>query len=549
MTPYHVGRALDVFEFYRHSLGFSQYRAMLPTLRAARAAAGGERGGGRRSPGAGALAGRPRPCCSLFAVLALGAGVAAFHAGAFFYFWMTLGLFPAVAFALALGPLRDALLPAGARPRALAAALLWAALAIPGAVKAVEPARRHAGRAAREPRLHPPQLRSRATPASIRSARSSAAPPAAPLPLYFSQTIFRDFVGPQAEANLAHMEQRFRARADQVPGAVVPAEPVPARAAALLGRELPAVPRLGVRRRPPPRGRARRDQRLRADRAGPLPLAAAGCAAARADRRDTARRRRRSWRSRPARTRPASSTTRPAGCWCSRSRIRRARRRCPSTRCTDAGRAAHEHPARLSRAGLPRAGRDAGLAAARLPVVGERVPANPGFDVEVVKGLSFERRIASRGRGARGAGRDHAPAVGTSRRAAALPARRRDQRRARLEDAARARALPSARRAARDLELSLEDQRHQRGAGAARGAPLAARQRRGRDRNGAPGARGAGGARAFRPRASSTRRMRTITMPSSRRARASSPRRCAGRSRRASAAGIGSRWSPEGWCR
>jgi hypothetical protein len=33
---------------------------------------------------------------------------------------------------------------------------------------------------------------------------------AAPLPLYFSQTIFRDFVGPQAEANLAHMEQRFR---------------------------------------------------------------------------------------------------------------------------------------------------------------------------------------------------------------------------------------------------------------------------------------------------------------------------------------------------
>jgi hypothetical protein len=33
---------------------------------------------------------------------------------------------------------------------------------------------------------------------------------ASPLPLYFSQSIFRDFAGPQAETNLAHMEQRFR---------------------------------------------------------------------------------------------------------------------------------------------------------------------------------------------------------------------------------------------------------------------------------------------------------------------------------------------------
>ena len=60
-----------------------------------------------RAP-APASAGASRPTLLLaFAVLALGAGVAAFHAGAFFYFWMTLGLFPAVAFALALAPLRD----------------------------------------------------------------------------------------------------------------------------------------------------------------------------------------------------------------------------------------------------------------------------------------------------------------------------------------------------------------------------------------------------------------------------------------------------------
>jgi hypothetical protein len=30
------------------------------------------------------------------------------------------------------------------------------------------------------------------------------------LPFYFSQTIYRDFAGPEAGANLAHMQQRFR---------------------------------------------------------------------------------------------------------------------------------------------------------------------------------------------------------------------------------------------------------------------------------------------------------------------------------------------------
>jgi len=207
MTPYQVGRALDLFEFYRHSLGFSQYRAMLPTLvphgllLAASAAAG-------------LLAWR-RSLTSLptlllaFAVLGLGAGVAAFHAGAFFYFWMTLGLFPAVAFALALGPLRDALLPAGGRPRALVTALLWSALAIPGAVKAASLLADTQG-VQRESLAF---IRRNFEPGDAgfhpeRALFCGAA--AAPLPLYFSQTIFRDFVGPQAEANLAHMEQRFR---------------------------------------------------------------------------------------------------------------------------------------------------------------------------------------------------------------------------------------------------------------------------------------------------------------------------------------------------
>jgi len=261
MTPYQVGRALDTFDFYRNSLGFSQYRAMLPTLiphalllvacaaagslawrRSAAEAESGRKPArseaqpsevtqtGRKSarsetqPSEVTQTGR-KPACGdpqasadhasgptlllALAVLALGAGVAAFHAGAFFYFWMTLGLFPAVAFALALAPLRDTLLPAAARPRALAAALLWAALAIPGAVKAVALLADTQG----VQRDSLAFIRRNFEPgdAGFHPERALFCGFAAsPLPLYFSQTIYRDFVGPQAEANLAHMEQRFR---------------------------------------------------------------------------------------------------------------------------------------------------------------------------------------------------------------------------------------------------------------------------------------------------------------------------------------------------
>ncbi len=213
LTPYQVGRGLDLFAFYRSSLGFSQYRAMLPTLMphgvllVACAVAGGlawrQRAAVKQTPSNASL------LLLVLLVLALGAGVAVFHAGAFYYFWMTLGLFPAVAFALALGPLRDTLLPASARSRAIAMGILWAAVVIPGAVKAVQ-------------LLADTQGVQRESLAFI---RRNFAPvdagfhperalfcgfSASPLPLYFSQTIYRDFVGPQADANLAHMEQRFR---------------------------------------------------------------------------------------------------------------------------------------------------------------------------------------------------------------------------------------------------------------------------------------------------------------------------------------------------
>jgi hypothetical protein len=207
IAPYHVGRALDVFDFYRRSLGFSQYRAMLPTLspHALLLAA---------SLAASALAWRRRLASGpllllVWALLALGACVAAFHAGAFFYFWMTLGLFPAVAFALALAPLREALLPAHRRARALVMGLLWAALLAPAAVKSAE----LLGDTQAVQRESLAFVRRNFDPADAgfhpeRALYCGVA--ASPLPLYFSQTIFRDFVGPQAESNREHMEQRFR---------------------------------------------------------------------------------------------------------------------------------------------------------------------------------------------------------------------------------------------------------------------------------------------------------------------------------------------------
>jgi hypothetical protein len=213
ITPYQVGRGLDIFAFYRNSLGFSQYRAMLPTLvphavlLAACLAAAALAWRRRAAAGAARTSG-PTLLLAL-AVLSLGACVALFHAGAFFYFWMTLGLFPAVALALALAPLRDELLPAGARPRAFAALLLWAAVGIPGALKAVQ----LLGDTQGVQRESLAFIRRNFEPgdAGFHPERAFFCGfSASPLPLYFSQTIYRDFVGPQAATNLAHMEQRFR---------------------------------------------------------------------------------------------------------------------------------------------------------------------------------------------------------------------------------------------------------------------------------------------------------------------------------------------------
>lgn len=134
-TPGAVAGQMSEFEYYRSTIGFSQYREILPTLvphalllialSIATVAACLERR-------------RAERLLIAWAVLALGAAIAAFHASAFAYFWMTLGLFPAAAFALAAPSLRESLPAAQRRLVPLATAGLWLVLAAQGVARIAE---------------------------------------------------------------------------------------------------------------------------------------------------------------------------------------------------------------------------------------------------------------------------------------------------------------------------------------------------------------------------------------------------------------------------
>jgi hypothetical protein len=119
-----LGDVLNVFGYYRERFGYRVYAGMLPTL---------------YPHLAGLLLLLPalwvayrrrtaqvRPLIVALAVAALGLAVGAFHAGAFPYFWMTLGLFPACAVALGW-PGIAAMWPKASRPIAIG---LWAGLLI-----------------------------------------------------------------------------------------------------------------------------------------------------------------------------------------------------------------------------------------------------------------------------------------------------------------------------------------------------------------------------------------------------------------------------------
>jgi hypothetical protein len=134
-SPASVAGQMSKFEYYRSTIGFSQYLTILPTLLphgllliALLIATAATRMKGRRA----------NRLWIAWAVLALGAAIAAFHASAFEYFWMTLGLFPAVAFALAAPSLREALPEARRQIVPLATAGLWLVLAAQGLARIAE---------------------------------------------------------------------------------------------------------------------------------------------------------------------------------------------------------------------------------------------------------------------------------------------------------------------------------------------------------------------------------------------------------------------------
>lgn len=101
-----VAGGMSTFAHYRAEIGFFYYAMMLPTLFAhfgllllllyatVRA--------GRRDDAPW------RTLALAWAIVTLGSAVMLFHAGAFPYFWMTLGLFPAAAIAVGLEPIRQA---------------------------------------------------------------------------------------------------------------------------------------------------------------------------------------------------------------------------------------------------------------------------------------------------------------------------------------------------------------------------------------------------------------------------------------------------------
>lgn len=123
-----IGNQMSWFAFYREQIGYLYYVVMLPGLVVPVGLAMLVL---VRVPIAAAKSGPLRSVALLVATIAaLGLLVAGFHAGALPYFWMTLGLFPAVAVATGMPLLREWLSPSGLKVLSvLAIALLLATAA------------------------------------------------------------------------------------------------------------------------------------------------------------------------------------------------------------------------------------------------------------------------------------------------------------------------------------------------------------------------------------------------------------------------------------
>jgi hypothetical protein len=199
----------DVFDFYRRAVGNRVYLGMLPTLGGhfvfgALFAVACLFAVGRRGRGGGV----PSLAVAL-ALLLLGWAVARFHAGAFPYFWMTLGLFPAAVAGYALEAAVDWLPGRRAQLGAVGViAALLVASGLPAAVRLLADTQsvqaeslafigRHFGPG--EVGFHPER-------APFCRALES------PFPTYFSQHIVFRFRGDQGEENTQTFLEEFRTR-------------------------------------------------------------------------------------------------------------------------------------------------------------------------------------------------------------------------------------------------------------------------------------------------------------------------------------------------
>ena len=209
LTPTAVGKQISEFEYYRNTIGFSQYLEILPTLAphlllaAALLAATVASLRRRRA--------RSDGLWIAWSILALGVAVGAFHASAFAYFWMTLGLFPAAALAVSADTLREAL-PAGReRIVSLATAGLWLILGSQGAARMAELTidtqsvqRESLGFVHRNFEVSDAGFHPEHGPFCRREAE--------PIRTYFSQVLYRHFAGDSREANTRRLIRNLRRR-------------------------------------------------------------------------------------------------------------------------------------------------------------------------------------------------------------------------------------------------------------------------------------------------------------------------------------------------
>jgi len=204
LAPEAASNYLDVFAFYRATIGYSQYLATWPSLGphallaiAALVAA------------ALCAACRTRRLALAAAVLAAGVAVGLFHGAAFAYFLMTLGLFAAVALTLALPSLRVALAQRWPEAARLGSPVVWAALVLAAALHQIA-ALRDTQDVQRESlafvhrNFAPERAGFQPETALFCGVRQ-------PIGLWFSQRIYRTFEGSESEQQIGTLLDRFRA--------------------------------------------------------------------------------------------------------------------------------------------------------------------------------------------------------------------------------------------------------------------------------------------------------------------------------------------------